>query len=103
IVFAYTGSAVGSGNFWRCPAVAYENGGGAFFLPYLVALLPAGIPLLSLDYAIGHRWRCSAPAAWRRFRRWTEFIGWWQVLIALIIASYYALILAWALNYTVFS
>ena len=102
-IFAAIGSAVGLGNIWRFPAVAYDNGGGAFILPYLVALLTAGIPLLFLDYAIGHRWRGSAPAAWRRFRRWTEFIGWWQVLIALIIALYYALILAWATNYTIFS
>ena len=102
-IFAAIGSAVGLGNIWRFPAVAYENGGGAFILPYLVALLTAGIPLLFLDYAIGHRWRGSAPTAWRRFKRWTEFIGWWQVLIALIIALYYALILAWATNYTFFS
>ncbi|MGP9845014.1 sodium-dependent transporter [Brachybacterium sp. 107] len=102
-IFAAIGSAVGLGNIWRFPAVAYENGGGAFILPYLIALLSAGIPLLFLDYAIGHRWRGSAPMAWRRFRRWTEFIGWWQVLIALIIALYYALILAWATNYTIFS
>ncbi len=102
-IFAAIGSAVGLGNIWRFPAVAYENGGGAFILPYLVALLSAGIPLLFLDYALGHRWRGSAPAAWRRFRRWTEFLGWWQVLIALIIALYYALILAWATNYTIFS
>lgn len=102
-IFAAIGSAVGLGNIWRFPAVAYENGGGAFILPYLIALLTAGIPLLFLDYAIGHRWRGSAPAAWRRFKRWTEFIGWWQVLIALVIALYYALILAWATNYTFFS
>lgn len=102
-IFAAIGSAVGLGNIWRFPAVAYENGGGAFILPYLIALLTAGIPLLFLDYAIGHRWRGSAPAAWRRFTRWTEFIGWWQVLIALVIALYYALILAWATNYTIFS
>ncbi|NMA78466.1 MAG: sodium-dependent transporter, partial [Actinomycetales bacterium] len=70
-IFAAIGSAVGLGNIWRFPAVAYENGGGAFILPYLVALLTAGIPLLFLDYALGHRWRGSAPAAWRRFKRWT--------------------------------
>lgn len=102
-ILAAIGSAVGLGNIWRFPAVAYDNGGGAFILPYLVALLTAGIPLLFMDYAIGHRWRGSAPAAWRRFRRWTEFIGWWQVLICVIIAVYYALILAWAVNYTIFS
>src|SRR5690625_2529411 len=71
-IFAAIGSAVGLGNIWRFPAVAYENGGGAFILPYLVALLTAGIPLLFLDYAIGHRWRGSAPASLRRFPRQSE-------------------------------
>lgn len=102
-IFAAIGSAVGLGNIWRFPAVAYDNGGGAFLLPYLVALFTAGIPLLFLDYAIGHRWRGSAPLAWRRMKRWTEFVGWWQVLICIVIASYYALIIAWAANYMVFS
>ena len=55
-IFAAIGSAVGLGNIWRAsPYVAYENGGGAFIIPYLIALLTAGIPLLFLDYAIGHR------------------------------------------------
>ncbi|PWH06289.1 sodium-dependent transporter [Brachybacterium endophyticum] len=102
-IFAAIGSAVGLGNIWRFPAVAYEGGGGAFMIPYLVALLTAGIPLLFVDYAIGHRWRGSAPLAWRRLKRWTEFIGWWQVLICVIIGGYYALIIAWSLNYMVFS
>jgi NSS family neurotransmitter:Na+ symporter len=102
-IFAAIGSAVGLGNIWRFPAVAYENGGGAFMIPYLIALLTAGIPLLFVDYAIGHRWRASPPLAWRRLRRWTEFVGWWQVLICVVIGAYYALILAWAINYMVFS
>lgn len=102
-IFAAIGSAVGLGNIWRFPAVAYDNGGGAFLIPYLIALLTAGIPLLFIDYAIGHRWRGSPPMAWRRLTRWTEFIGWWQVLICVVIAVYYALIIAWAANYTIFS
>ena len=50
-ILAAIGSAVGLGNIWRFPYVAYENGGGAFVVPYLVALLSAGIPFLLLDYA----------------------------------------------------
>lgn len=52
-LLAAIGSAVGLGNIWRFPYVAYDNGGGAFLIPYLVALLTAGIPLLFLDYEIG--------------------------------------------------
>ena len=44
-ILAAIGSAVGLGNIWRFPYVAYENGGGAFIIPYLVALLAVGRPV----------------------------------------------------------
>lgn len=98
------GSAVGLGNIWRFPGVAYENGGGAFLIPYIVALLTAGIPILFLDYAIGHRFRGSAPLALRRLAgKLGEGIGWFQVMICVFIAIYYAAVLAWASSYFVFS
>ena len=102
-ILAAIGSAAGLGNIWRFPYIAYENGGGAFIIPYLVALLTAGIPLLFFDYAIGHRFRGSPPLAFRRLSRWTESIGWWQVLICVVIGVYYAAIIAWAAMYTWFS
>ena len=102
-IFAAIGSAVGLGNIWRFPYVAYENGGGAFMIPYLVALLCAGIPFLFLDYALGHRFRGSAPLSFARLKKGTEGLGWWQVLICFAIATYYAAIIAWALRYTIFS
>ncbi len=102
-VFAAIGSAVGLGNIWRFPFVAYESGGGAFLIPYLIALLSAGIPLLFFDYAVGHRYRGSAPLSFRRINRFTEPIGWIQVLVAFVIAVYYAAILAWAACYAWFS
>lgn len=103
-ILAAIGSAVGLGNIWRFPYVAYSNGGGAFILPYLIALLSAGIPLLFFDYAIGHRYRGSAPLALRRLGgRATEWLGWWQVLVCFVIAVYYAAIIAWAGMYTWFS
>jgi NSS family neurotransmitter:Na+ symporter len=102
-ILAAIGSAVGLGNIWRFPYVAYENGGGAFVIPYLVALLTAGIPFLFLDYALGHRNRGSAPLSFARLRRGTEGLGWWQVAICFMIAVYYAAVIAWAVRYTFFS
>jgi NSS family neurotransmitter:Na+ symporter len=106
-IISAVGSAVGLGNIWRFPGVAYENGGGAFMIPYLVALLTAGVPILFLDYALGHRYRGSAPLAFRRLAgrmgRWVESLGWFQVMICFFIAAYYAVILAWAASYFVFS
>lgn len=102
-ILAAIGSAVGLGNIWRFPYVTYDNGGGAFIIPYLVALLTAGIPLLFLDYALGHKYRASAPLAFRRFSKNFETFGWWQVLINVIIGIYYAVILGWAATYTYYS
>lgn len=58
-LIAAIGSAIGLGNIWRFPGVAYTNGGGAFIVPYLIALLAIGLPMLMLDYAIGHKFRGS--------------------------------------------
>ena len=102
-ILAAIGSAVGLGNIWRFPYVAYENGGGAFILPYLVALVTAGIPFLLMDYALGHKQRGSAPLSFARTLRGTEGLGWWQVGVCFVIAIYYAAVIAWAIRYTIFS
>jgi NSS family neurotransmitter:Na+ symporter len=102
-ILAAIGSAVGLGNIWRFPGVAYENGGGAFMVPYLVALTTAGIPLLIMEFTIGRRYKGSAPVAFRRMNKNAEAIGWWQVAISIVIAVYYAAIIAWAGWYAFFS
>ncbi|MGO0576418.1 sodium-dependent transporter [Ornithinimicrobium panacihumi] len=102
-ILAAIGSAVGLGNIWRFPGVAYESGGGAFIVPYLVALLTAGIPILFLDYAIGHRYRAAAPLAYRRMAKRTEGLGWFQIMISFVIATYYAAVIAWSCSYFIYS
>lgn len=102
-IIAAIGSAVGLGNIWRFPYVAYENGGGAFLIPYLIALLTAGLPLLFLDYAVGHRSTGSPPKAYQQLFKPAEALGWWQVCVCLIIALYYAGVLTWAASYIYFS
>ena len=102
-IIAAVGSAVGLGNIWRFPYVAYENGGGAFLIPYLIALLTAGLPLLFLDYAVGHRGEGSPPKAYKKLWKPAETLGWWQVCVCIIIALYYAGVLTWAGSYVYFS
>ena len=99
-LMAAIGSAVGLGNIWRFPYAAYENGGGAFLIPYMVALLSAGIPLLWFDLAMGHRFRGSTPLTFRRTGKFAESIGWLKVGVNFFIAVYYAAIIAWAGIYT---
>lgn len=102
-LLAAMGSAIGLGNIWRFPATAYANGGGAFFLPYLFALLTAGIPLLIMEYTIGHKFRGSAPKSYGRLNKGFEWLGWWQVGVSFVISCYYPIIIAWAAMYAYFS
>lgn len=100
---AAIGSAIGLGNIWRFPGVAYTNGGGAFLVPYLVALLFAGIPILWLEYAVGHKFRGTPPWAFRRMNAKGEFLGWLCVFICFVIITYYAAVVAWSGSYVVYS
>ncbi|MCS1351794.1 sodium-dependent transporter [Mechercharimyces sp. CAU 1602] len=102
-ILAAVGSAIGLGNIWRYPYVVYENGGGAFLVPYFIALLTAGIPILLLEYTLGHRFRGSAPLSYRRLSKNWEWLGWFQVLLSFVIVSYYMVIIGWALSYSYFS
>jgi neurotransmitter:Na+ symporter, NSS family len=98
-VVAAIGSAVGLGNIWRFPYVVYSSGGGAFLIPFLVALLTAGIPLMMLEFTLGKRFAGAAPLAFKRTKPSFEFVGWWAVLAGFGIITYYAAILAWSLRY----
>ena len=100
---AAIGSAVGLGNVWRFPYVCYENGGGAFLIPYFVALFTAGIPLMILEFSIGHWARSSPPEAFKKIGKKWEWVGWWAVLIPFALAAYYVVVMAWCFSYMIYS
>ncbi|KPL03108.1 MAG: hypothetical protein AMK75_01915 [Planctomycetes bacterium SM23_65] len=102
-VMAAIGSAVGLGNVWRFPGVCAANGGGAFLIPYFVAIILLGIPLLILEFGLGHMMLSAAPRSLAKARRNSEWVGWFAVLNALVITIYYVVIMAWCSNYLVFS
>lgn len=102
-IMAAVGSAIGLGNIWRFPYVAYDNGGGAFFIPYLFALLTAGIPIIILEFAIGQKNRGSAPMTFAKLNPKWEWLGWWQTFVSFVIAVYYVAIIGWAFSYAYFA
>ncbi|ABB38558.1 sodium:neurotransmitter symporter [Oleidesulfovibrio alaskensis G20] len=102
-ILAAVGSAIGLGNIWRFPYVAYDNGGGAFLIPYIFALLTAGIPFMILEFGVGQKYRSSAPRLFARLNPKWEWVGWLQVMVAAIIATYYIAVIGWTLNYVTFS
>lgn len=98
-ILAAVGSAIGLGNIWRFPYMAYENGGGAFFIPYLFAMLTAGIPFMILEFSMGQKYRGSAPKTLGKIHAKFEWLGWFQVGVAAVIAVYYVAVIGWAISY----
>jgi len=100
---AAIGSAVGLGNVWRFPFVCYDNGGGAFLIPFFVAIFTAGIPLLILEFSVGRWARTSPPEAFKKVNPKYEWFGWVTVLMPFIVATYYVVIMAWCFSYMIYS
>ncbi|MFQ5349040.1 MAG: sodium-dependent transporter [Thermoanaerobaculia bacterium] len=98
-ILAASGSAIGLGNIVFFPANAYRFGGGAFYLPYFVALLAVGLPLMTLELGLGHQTRLAFPQALATAGgRRGELIGWWALLNTGCITLYYVTMLGWVIG-----
>lgn len=98
-ILAASGSAIGLGNIVFFASNAYQYGGGAFYLPYFMALFVLGIPVMILEFSLGSMTGRSLPLALRRVvGPKGEFVGWWSLASALFITMYYVTLLGWALS-----
>jgi SNF family Na+-dependent transporter len=102
-IMAAVGSAVGLGNLWRFPVQAFKNGGGAFFIPYFIALISAGIPLVMVEYALGQKYQGGAPQALAAVTKKFKWVGWLALLVGSVIVVYYVVIMSYAWRYCVAS
>src|SRR3989338_7865222 len=102
-VYAAIGSAVGLGNIWRYPYLAEKFGGGAFLIPYLIALFVAGIPLLILEFGLGQKMQKGAVDSFAAIKKKLSGLGWWALFTAFIVISYYVVVMAWSLIYMLVS
>lgn len=98
---AAVGSAVGLGNMWRFPYLAYKYGGGAFLFPYIIALFVLGIPLLILELALGQKLQKGAIKAFKAIHPRLVGIGFLGIATSFIIVIYYATVMAWTAFYLV--
>ena len=105
VILAVAASAVGLGNFLRFPGQAAQHGGGAFMIPYFVALLLLGIPLGWAEWTLGRygglRGFNSAPGIYSVIWRHplAKYLGGVALLVPLVICMYYVVIEAWCLGY----
>lgn len=94
-ILAMIGSAVGLGNIWRYPYVLYSNGGGAFYIPYLVAILILAIPFIILEYGVGYNYQSSFTKAIVKIKPKLEIYGWLLPVGLFIMTTHYSTIIGW--------
>ena len=96
------GCAIGIGNVWKFPYVTGANGGGVFVLFYLIFLLIMGVPILTMEFAIGRASKKSIVGAYKMLEakntKW-HIHGYICMLGCLILMMYYTTVSGWMLNY----
>nr|XP_043905845.1 sodium- and chloride-dependent GABA transporter 2-like isoform X1 [Solea senegalensis] len=102
-LLAVAGQIIGLGNVWRFPYLCYKNGGGVFFVPYLLFLVLCGIPLFLLETSLGQYLSLGGVSAWRTICPLFGGLGYASQVIILHGCVYYVVILAWALFYLSYS
>jgi len=109
LILAMAGNAVGLGNFLRFPRQAVENGGGTFMIPYFVAFLLVGIPLMWIEWGVGRhgglRGHGSVPGMFESI--WknpvAKYLGVLGIFMPLVVLIYYCYIESWTLAWTFFA
>ncbi|CAH2096550.1 unnamed protein product [Euphydryas editha] len=102
-LLAVVGFAVDLGNVWRFPYICYQNGGGAFLIPYCIMLLFGGLPLFFLELALGQYHRCGCLTLWKRICPALKGVGYAICMIDIYMGMYYNTIIGWAVYYLVAS
>ena len=96
------GCAIGIGNVWRFPYVTGENGGGFFVLIYLICLLVMGVPVLTMELAVGRAGKKSAVLAYKNLekpgQKW-HIHGWFCLIGCFLLMMYYTTVTGWMVNY----
>jgi len=91
------GFAVGFGSLWRFPYLVYENGGGAFLIPYTIFFFILAIPLFYLESALGQMYQQSAPVCLEKAGKRFRGVGIAQIFTSFSLGGFYNILMAYAL------
>ena len=103
-ILVSAGCAIGIGNVWKFPYITGECGGGVFVLVYLLFLVIMGIPVLTMELAVGRASRKSAVGSYKALEKpggkW-HIHGWFCIIGCYLLMMYYTTVSGWMLNYFV--
>ena len=104
-ILSSAGAAIGLGAIWKFPYMTGMNGGGAFFLLFILFTILIGLPILIAEFIIGRGSQKEAVGAYRALApgsHWS-FVGKWGVVGAFILMSFYSVVGGWVLIYSILS
>jgi SNF family Na+-dependent transporter len=90
--------AVGFGNVWRFPSLAYKFGGGAFFIPYVMALFLIGIPVLFLEISLGQYYQRGDVSVFSGIHKRMRGVGLLSIVCGYILFTYYGMLVTWVIS-----
>lgn len=100
-ILAAAGSAVGLGNIWKFPGRAYNGGGGAFILIYILIVATIGATVMMAEFVVGRSTQKNAVGAFELLNKKWKWVGGMGVVTGFIILCYYAQVGGWVLKYIV--
>lgn len=98
-IMVAAGAAIGLGNIWKFPYLAYQGGGGVFLVVYIIIVALMAHPMVEMETALGRHSASDTVTCFTRIRRKWGFIGWLANICTLMICMYYVVIGGWVLKY----
>ena len=102
-LIAMVGAIIGLSGIWKFSYLMYENGGGTFLIPYILAIVIMAIPILALEFGLGFKYKSSLPKIFYNIKSEFEIVAWFIVVLIFIVLIYYTCIMSWDLIYIVLS
>ena len=100
-IMVAAGAAIGLGNIWKFPYLAYRGGGGIFLLTYIVIIVLMAHPMVEMETAIGRYGKADTVTVFEKINPKWAFVGWIANLCTLLINCYYVVVGGWVLRYAV--
>ena len=98
-VMVAAGAAIGLGNIWRFPYMAYRDGGGIFILIYILIVVLVGKAGIEMESAIGRNGRTNAVACYSKINKNSKIVGWIGILFTFMLDMYYVVVGGYVLKY----